>query len=86
MGGGHIKLRYAHQGGSNPPTIIVHGNRTARLPASYKRYLENTFRRVFELRGTPIRMEFRSGENPYSGRPRNSPKKKTASRRPPKRR
>ncbi|MEX1082415.1 MAG: ribosome biogenesis GTPase Der [Halofilum sp. (in: g-proteobacteria)] len=86
VGGGRIKLRYAHQGGSNPPTIIVHGNRTERLPASYKRYLENTFRRVFELRGTPIRMEFRSGENPYAGRPRNAPKKKTASRRPPKRR
>lgn len=86
VGGGRIKLRYAHQGGSNPPTIIIHGNRTARLPASYKRYLENTFRRVFDLRGTPIRLDFRSGENPYAGRPRSKTKKKTASRRPPKRR
>lgn len=81
VGGARVKLRYAHQGGSNPPAIVIHGNRTERLPAPYKRYLENQFRRVFKLQGTPIRMEFRSGENPYAGRPRNkSAKKKSRSR------
>lgn len=81
VGGGRVKLRYAHQGGSNPPAIIIHGNRTERLPAPYKRYLENQFRRAFKLQGTPIRMEFRSGDNPYAGRPRNkSAKKKSHSR------
>jgi len=77
VGGGRVKLRYAHQGGSNPPTIVIHGTRVDRLPAAYKRYLENTFRRVFDLRGTPIRMEFRSGENPYAGRKR-APRNKRA--------
>ena len=63
---GHsIKLRYAHQGGQNPPLIIIHGNRVDHVPETYRRYLINTFRRVFKLWGTPIRIEFRSGENPY---------------------
>jgi GTP-binding protein len=75
VGGARVKLRYAHQGGSNPPTIVVHGTRVSRLPAAYKRYLENTFRREFDLRGTPIRMEFRAGENPYAGKKRASKKK-----------
>jgi len=66
VGGARVKLRYAHQGGSNPPTIVVHGNRVQRLPAAYQRYLENRFREVFQLFGTPIRMEFRSGDNPYA--------------------
>lgn len=60
------KLRYAHQGGSNPPLIIVHGNQTNSLPDDYKRYLANTFRRVLDIKGTPIRFEFRQGENPFS--------------------
>lgn len=64
--GRRIKLRYAHQGGRNPPVIVVHGSQTDRVPAAYARYLTNTFRKVFKLRGTPIRMEFRSGENPYA--------------------
>lgn len=64
--GRRIKLRYAHQGGSNPPIIVVHGNQTSELPTSYKRYLENVFRRVLKVMGTPIRFEFRSGENPYA--------------------
>jgi len=61
-----IKLRYAHQGGSNPPIIVVHGNQVDRLPGSYKKYLENTFKKVLKVRGTPIRFEFRSGDNPYA--------------------
>jgi len=59
------RLRFAHAGGSLPPRIIIHGNRTDAIPASYKRYLENTFIRHFKLRGTPLRIDFRSGENPY---------------------
>ncbi|MBB3184835.1 GTP-binding protein [Halomonas fontilapidosi] len=63
--GRRIKLRMAHQGGSNPPIIVVHGNQTGSLPEAYKRYLTNTFRKVLKVRGTPMRFEFRSGENPY---------------------
>jgi GTP-binding protein len=62
------KLRYAHQGGSNPPRIVVHGNMANDLPEDYKRYLANTFRRVLDIQGTPIRFEFRQGENPFSDR------------------
>ena len=60
------KLRYAHQGGVNPPRIIIHGNSLDRLPDSYKRYLENYFREAFKLAGTPMRIEFRTGRNPYA--------------------
>ncbi|OPX56290.1 GTP-binding protein [Oceanospirillum multiglobuliferum] len=63
--GRRIKLRYAHQGGKNPPIIVVHGSQTEALPDSYKRYLTNTFRKVLKVKGTPIRFEFRSGENPF---------------------
>ena len=63
-----IKLRYAHQGGSNPPIIVVHGNQTDSLPGSYKRYLENRFLKVLKVRGTPLRFEFRTGDNPFSGK------------------
>lgn len=66
--GRRIKLRYAHMGGANPPTIVIHGNQTDNVPHSYRRYLENTFRKVMKLEGTPIRIEFRKGENPYAGR------------------
>ena len=59
------KLRYAHQGGSNPPVIVIHGNALHHVPASYRRYLEGWFRDQFELQGTPLRIEFRSGINPY---------------------
>ncbi len=64
--GRRIKLRFAHQGGSNPPIIVVHGSKTEDLPDSYKRYLENTFRKVLKVKGTPIRFEFKSTENPYA--------------------
>lgn len=64
---GHApKLRYAHPGGSNPPTIIIHGSRTAHLADAYRRYLENYFRKRFKLEGTPVRIIFRDGENPYA--------------------
>ncbi|MDO6682553.1 ribosome biogenesis GTPase Der [Oceanobacter sp. 5_MG-2023] len=60
------KLRYAHQGGSNPPVLVIHGNLVNDLPDDYKRYLANTFRRVLAIKGTPIRVEFRQGENPFA--------------------
>lgn len=66
INGRRIKLRYAHQGGLNPPIIVVHGNQTDALPNSYKRYLMNAFRKVLKVTGTPLRFEFRSGENPYA--------------------
>jgi GTPase len=62
------KLRYAHQGGVNPPRIIIHGNALDRVPDSYKRYLEGFFRDKFGLAGTPMRIEFRTGRNPYAGK------------------
>jgi len=66
---GHVsKLRYVHPGGSNPPTFIVHGTRLKVLPDSYKRYLENFFRKRFKLVGTPVRFMFREGANPYEGK------------------
>jgi GTP-binding protein len=60
-----IKLRYAHQGGSNPFTVIIHGNQTKRIPGSYKRYLMNYFRDVLKLKGTQVRIEFKTGDNPF---------------------
>jgi GTP-binding protein len=62
------KLRYAHQGGSNPPIVVIHGTALNAVPDSYRRYLESDFRRVFRLEGTPLRIEFRSGRNPYVDR------------------
>jgi GTPase len=63
---GHVaKLRFAHPGGSNPPTIVVHGSRLRTLPDSYTRYLENFFRKRFKLVGTPIRFIYKENENPY---------------------
>jgi GTP-binding protein len=63
------RLRYAHQGGVNPPRIVIHGNALERVPESYRRYLERFFRDAFQLQGTPLRVEFRSGRNPYQKRP-----------------
>ena len=60
------KLRYAHQGGANPPRIIIHGNALERLPDSYRRYLERFFRDAFQLEGTPLKVEFKTGRNPYA--------------------
>ena len=67
VNGRRIKLRMAHQGGANPPLIVVHGNQSNRLPEAYKRYLTNTFRKVLKVKGTPMRFEFRSGDNPFDG-------------------
>ncbi len=66
--GRRIKLRYAHQGGKNPPLIIIHGNQTDAVPNIYQRYLINRFRKVIGLHGTPLRIEFKSGDNPFAGK------------------
>lgn len=63
-----IKLRYAHQGGKNPPIIVIHGNQVDKVPGSYKRYLEKGFRKYLKLEGTPIRIELKGGENPFAGK------------------
>ncbi|QDE39578.1 ribosome biogenesis GTPase Der [Luteibacter pinisoli] len=66
---GHApKLRYAHPGGNNPPTIIIHGSRTKHIAPAYRRYLENFFRKRYKMEGTPIRIDFRDGENPFAGK------------------
>jgi GTP-binding protein len=70
VNGRRIKLRYAHAGGQNPPTIVIHGKQTSKLPASYSRYLEKTFRKVLKLEGTPVRIELRSDENPFTKKER----------------
>ena len=67
-GAGRPKLRYAHQGGINPPRIVIHGAALDHVPDSYRRYLERFFRDAFKLQGTPLRVEFRSGFNPYARR------------------
>jgi GTP-binding protein len=66
--GRRIKLRYAHQGGRNPPVIVVHGNQVQHVPEAYRRYLSNVFRKNFRLEGTPVRVEFRSDENPFKNK------------------
>ncbi len=66
--GRRVKLRYAHQGGRNPPVIVIHGNQTDKLPESYHRYLINRFRKAFKLKGTPVRLAFKKGKNPFEGR------------------
>ena len=60
------KLRYAHQGGVNPPLVIVHGTALAHIPDTYRRYLERFFAEAFQLRGTPLRIQFKTGVNPYA--------------------
>jgi GTP-binding protein len=72
--GRRIKLRYAHQGGRNPPVIVIHGNQTRHVPDAYRRYLENVFRKAYDLVGAPVRVEFRTDENPYA------PKRRRATR------
>jgi GTP-binding protein len=66
--GRRIKLRYVHQGGRNPPRVIVHGSQGERVPDAYARYLANVFRKTFDLYATPVVVEFRSDANPYSER------------------
>ncbi len=67
--GRRMKPKFAHQGGHNPPVIVIHGNQLDKLPGSYRRFLINTFRKEAKLQGTPIRLEMRAGSNPYEGRP-----------------
>ncbi len=62
------KMRYAHQGGSNPPIVVIHGSALDDVPDSYRRYLERTFCEAFSLQGTPLRIEFKTGKNPFEGR------------------
>jgi GTP-binding protein len=68
-GMGRPKLRYAHQGGQNPPLIIIHGTALGEVPDSYRRYLEHFFAEAFQLRGTPLRIQFKTGVNPYASAP-----------------
>lgn len=65
VNGRRIKLRYAHAGGHNPPVIVIHGNQLAALPNSYKRYLTNAFTAQLGLVGTPLKLEFKGGDNPF---------------------
>ena len=66
--GRRIKLRYAHPGGHNPPIIVIHGTQTDEVPNHYTRYLEKQFRQALDLHGTPIRITYKSSENPFAGR------------------
>ena len=66
--GRRIKLRYAHAGGKNPPIIVIHGNQINEIPSHYSRYLEKTFSRALDLHGTPVKIEYRSSDNPYEGK------------------
>lgn len=68
VGGRRIKLRYAHMGGQNPPLIVIHGNQTDHVPSVYRRYLENIFRKVLRISGTPIQISFKTGDNPFKER------------------
>ena len=81
MNGRRIKLRYAHAGGQNPPTIVIHGKQTGKLPSHYVRYLEKTFRKVLRLEGTPIRIELRSDENPFTKGEENMSQQQVAQKR-----
>ena len=63
-----IKLRYAHLGGSNPPRIVIHGNQTEEVPEAYRKYLKKVFIDKLDLSGTPVRLEFRTSNNPYKGK------------------
>jgi len=67
-GGRRIKLRYAHQGGQNPPIVVIHGNQADKVPQNYQRYLMNYFMKALRLFGTPLRIELRQGSNPFAGR------------------
>ena len=84
--GRRIKLRYAHQGGRNPPRIVIHGNQTASVPDAYTRYLANVFRKTFDLFATPVLIEYRTDANPYKREQRVKPRaprsrRRTATRR-----
>ena len=79
------KLRYAHQGGRNPPVIVIHGNALEKVSDSYRRYLEHVFREVFKLKGTPLRIQFNVSKNPFADRkaPEQNRRKPKAEEKPP---
>ncbi len=68
VSGRRIKLRYAHQGGMNPPRVVIHGNQTDYLPVSYKRYLSKFFIKSLKIVGTPVKVEFKNSSNPFEGK------------------
>ena len=68
VNGRRVKLKYAHPGGYNPPIIVIHGNQVDRLADSYKRYLSNYFRKSLKIIGSPIRIQFQEGNNPFAGK------------------
>jgi GTP-binding protein len=74
--GRRVKLRYAHQGGRNPPVIVIHGNQTQHLPDAYQRYLMNFFITRLKLKGTPVRIELKSGKNPFAAKNRSKKRNK----------
>jgi len=76
-----IKLRYAHVGGHNPPIVVIHGKQTDKLPDSYRRFLEKYFRNALKLEGTPIRIEFKSSDNPFTEKEKNLSPQKVAQKR-----
>jgi GTP-binding protein len=75
------KMRYAHQGGSNPPIVVIHGSGLDGVKRPYKRYLENSFRKAFKLKGTPLSIELRSSANPFEGKRKPLTEKQDAQRR-----
>ena len=77
------KMRYAHQGGSNPPVIVIHGNALHRISDAYTRYLTQSFRKAFNLEGTPLRIEYRSSDNPFADKekPKQPPRRAALSNR-----
>ncbi|HET9330609.1 MAG TPA: ribosome biogenesis GTPase Der [Steroidobacteraceae bacterium] len=79
--GRRIKLRYAHQGGRNPPRIVIHGNQTAATPDAYRRYLANVFRKAYDLFATPVLIEYRTDANPYKREQRVKPRAPRSRRR-----
>lgn len=78
--GRRIKLRYAHQSGSNPPKVLIHGNQTEKLPVAYRRYLVNEFRAAFKLKGVPLQVEFKTGDNPFKDKKNKLTPRQIASR------
>ena len=68
VNGRRVKLKYAHPGGYNPPIIVIHGNQVEKLADSYKRYLSNYFRKSLKIIGSPIRIQFQEGNNPFAGK------------------
>jgi len=77
VGGRRIRIKYAHQGGRNPPIIVLHGNQLDHVPESYRRYLVNYFTRAAQLVGVPVRVVFHQGRNPFAGRTRERPRHRT---------